>query len=103
MKYLPATGPDHPREVRRLFEEYAALLPFNLGFQNFRNAETFEAHWPTERDPIVTPKGILHFFHAGQGRTSGGVSARAVIATVPPRLEPTMTSGVWVSMAASDG
>lgn len=36
MKIIPATSPDQVREVRRLFEEYAASLSFNLCFQNFQ-------------------------------------------------------------------
>jgi ribosomal protein S18 acetylase RimI-like enzyme len=36
VKIVPATGPEHRREVRQLFEEYAASLSFDLCFQNFR-------------------------------------------------------------------
>lgn len=36
MNIIPATSPDQVREVRRLFEEYAASLSFNLCFQNFQ-------------------------------------------------------------------
>lgn len=36
MKIIPATGPEQLREVRQLFEEYAASLSFNLCFQNFQ-------------------------------------------------------------------
>jgi ribosomal protein S18 acetylase RimI-like enzyme len=36
VKIVPAFGPEQLRQVRRLFEEYAASLSFNLCFQNFQ-------------------------------------------------------------------
>jgi putative acetyltransferase len=36
MNVVPATGPEQLRDVRKLFEEYAASLSFDLCFQNFR-------------------------------------------------------------------
>jgi ribosomal protein S18 acetylase RimI-like enzyme len=36
VKIVPATSPEQVRQVRRLFEEYAASLSFKLCFQNFQ-------------------------------------------------------------------
>jgi hypothetical protein len=36
VKIVPANAPQQIRQVRQLFEEYAASLSFDLCFQNFK-------------------------------------------------------------------
>ena len=76
MKIVPATTPEQLRQVRRLFEEYAASLSFDLSFQNFP-AEL--AGLPGDYAP---PEGGLWLATADRGEGAGCVALR--------RLEPTI-------------
>jgi ribosomal protein S18 acetylase RimI-like enzyme len=71
---VPVTNPDQLREVRRLFEEYAASLSFDLCFQNFQQ----------ELDGLpgdyAPPVGGLWLATDDRGKTAGCVALR--------RLEP---------------
>ena len=66
MTLVAATTPDQLRQVRRLFEEYAASLPFDLCFQNF--AQELDG-LPGEYAP---PGGGL-WLAVADGRRGGGV------------------------------
>jgi ribosomal protein S18 acetylase RimI-like enzyme len=74
MNIVPATSPEHLRDVRKLFEEYAASLSFDLCFQNF----------PQELDGLpgdyTLPDGGLWLATTDRGETAGCVALR--------RLEP---------------
>jgi putative acetyltransferase len=69
MEILQATAPDPLREIRALFEEYAASLGFDLGFQGF--AEELN-RLPGEYAP---PRGRL-LLASEDGRTAGCVALR---------------------------
>src|SRR5207248_11284314 len=74
MNVIPATGPEQLRDVRNLFEEYAASLSFDLCFQNFRR----------ELDGLpgdyAPPEGGLWLARTDRGEATGCVALR--------RLEP---------------
>src|SRR3954463_5584325 len=74
MNIIPATTPEQLREVRRLFEEYAASLSFDLCFQNFQE----------ELDGLpggyASPEGGLWLAITDRGETAGCIALR--------RLEP---------------
>jgi putative acetyltransferase len=74
MTIVPATRPDQFLAARRLFEEYAASLSFDLGFQNFQHElDTL----PGEYAP---PAGGLWLAITDTGEAAGCVALR--------RLEP---------------
>lgn len=76
MTILPATRPDHVLAARTLFEEYAASLSFDLGFQNFRHElDTL----PGEYAP---PGGGLWLATADGGEAAGCVALRRLGAGV---------------------
>lgn len=76
MTILPATRPDQLLTARRLFEEYAASLSFELCFQNFRHElDTL----PGEYAP---PGGGLWLATTNAGEAAGCVALR--------RLEPSV-------------
>ena len=71
IEILQAETPDHLREARLLFEEYAASLGFGLGFQDF---EAELAGLPGDYAP---PRGrLLLAFH--DGRPAGCVALREI-------------------------
>ncbi len=70
MKIVPATGPEQLRQVRRLFEEYAASLSFDLSFQNFRQELD---GLPGDYSP---PGGGLWLATADRGEPAGCVALR---------------------------
>ena len=71
MTILQAETADHLREARLLFQEYAASLGFDLGFQGF---ETELAELPGAYAP---PRGrLLLAFH--EGRPAGCVALREI-------------------------
>lgn len=74
MRIVPATTPDQLRQVRRLFEEYAASLSFDLCFQNFQ--EELDG-LPGDYAP---PEGGLWLATSNRDEVSGCVALR--------RLEP---------------
>jgi len=74
VKIVPSTGPEQLRQVRQLFEEYAASLSFDLCFQNFQE----------ELDGLpggyAPPSGGLGLATNDRGEAAGCVAVR--------RLEP---------------
>ncbi len=74
MKIVPAISPEHLRDVRKLFEEYAASLSFDLCFQNFQQELD---GLPGGHDP---PEGGLWLAITDCGEAAGCVALR--------RLEP---------------
>jgi ribosomal protein S18 acetylase RimI-like enzyme len=74
VKVVLASGPEQLGQVRRLFEEYAASLSFDLCFQNFQQELDGV---PGEYAP---PGGGLWLATADRGETAGCVALR--------RLEP---------------
>ena len=71
VEILQAETPDHLREARLLFEEYAASLGFDLDFQDF---EAELAGLPGDYAP---PRGrLLLAFH--DGRPAGCVALREI-------------------------
>jgi putative acetyltransferase len=71
IEILQAETTDHLREAQALFEEYAASLGFDLGFQDFAAELT---GLPGAYDP---PRGrLLLAFH--DGRTAGCVALREI-------------------------
>ena len=74
MNIVPVTSPEQLREVRRLFEEYAASLSFDLCFQNFQQE--------LDRLPgdYAPPGGGLWLATTDRGEAAGCVAMR--------RLEP---------------
>src|SRR5262245_41444397 len=74
MNVNPATSPEHLRDVRKLFEEYAVSLSFDLCFQNFQQ----------ELDGLpgdyAPPDGGLWLATTDRGEAAGCVALR--------RLEP---------------
>jgi putative acetyltransferase len=71
LKILQAETPEHLAEARRLFEEYASSLGFDLGFQGF--AEEL-AGLPGDYAP---PRGCL-LLAIHEGRTAGCVALREI-------------------------
>jgi ribosomal protein S18 acetylase RimI-like enzyme len=74
MKIVPVTSPEQLRQVRRLFEEYAASLSFDLCFQNF--GQELDG-LPGDYAP---PGGGLWLAATDRGEAAGCVALR--------RLEP---------------
>jgi ribosomal protein S18 acetylase RimI-like enzyme len=70
MTIVPATAPEQLGEVRRLFEEYAASLSFDLAFQNF--AAELDG-LPGEYTP---PGGGLWLAVADSGEAAGCIALR---------------------------
>lgn len=71
MTILQAETPEHLREVRLLFEEYAASLGFDLGFQDF------EAELAGLPGAYALPRGrLLLAFH--DSRPAGCVALREI-------------------------
>ncbi|MFO0844667.1 MAG: GNAT family N-acetyltransferase [Gemmataceae bacterium] len=74
MSIVPVTGPERLREVRRLFEEYADSLSFDLCFQNFQQ------ELDTLPGDYAPPDGGLWLATTDRGEAAGCVALR--------RLEP---------------
>lgn len=71
IEILQAETPDHLREARTLFEEYAASLGFDLGFQDF------EAELAGLPGAYAPPRGrLLLAFH--DDRAAGCVALREI-------------------------
>ena len=74
MRIVSVTNPEQLRDVRRLFEEYAASLSFDLCFQNFQQ-ELDELP-----DGYAQPEGRLWLATTDRGEPAGCVALH--------RLEP---------------
>lgn len=74
MTILQAETPDHLRETRLLFEEYAASLGFDLSFQDF------EAELAGLPGAYAPPRGrlLLAFHDREGGRPAGCVALREI-------------------------